>query len=146
LYSGTCSSLNCENSVDSGGGGGAETMSFLTTAGTVYYVNVGHYDNDEDVMEGTFTIAINKETLGTSEITKAKNEIKIYPNPFAEVLNISKVDQVKSVFVLDISGRLVKTIENPSSVLHLGDLKQGMYLVVLNMKDGTKQTMKAIKK
>lgn len=146
LYSGTCDNLNCENTVDSSGSGGTETMSVSTTAGTVYYINVGHYDDDDDMMEGTFTITINRETLGTSEITKAKNEIKIYPNPFAEVLNISKVDQVKSVSVLDVSGRLVKTIENPSSALHLGDLKQGMYLVVLNMKDGTKQTMKAIKK
>ncbi|REC59601.1 hypothetical protein DRF65_25330 [Chryseobacterium pennae] len=146
LYSGTCNNLTCENTVDSGSSGGTETMSVSTTAGTVYYVNVGHYDDNEDIMEGTFTITINKETLGTSEVAKAKNEIKVYPNPFTEILNISKVDQVKTVSVLDVSGRLVKTIENPSSVLHLGDLKQGMYLVVLNMKDGSKQTVKAIKK
>lgn len=121
-------------------------MSVSTTAGTVYYVNVGHYDNYYDNMEDTFTITINKETLGTSEVSKAKNEIKVYPNPFAEVLNIAKADQVKSVSVLEVSGRLVRTIESPSSVLHLGDLKQGMYVMVLNMKDGTQQTMKVIKK
>ncbi|WP_160136765.1 T9SS type A sorting domain-containing protein [Chryseobacterium sp. c4a] len=146
VYSGTCGNLTCVNSIDAGLSGGEETMTIPTVAGTVYLVNVGHYDNDEDKMEGTFTITINKQTLGTSETAKDKNEIKIYPNPFADVLNISKVDQVKSIVVLDISGRVVKTIETPSSVLHLGDLKQGMYLIMLNMKDGTKQTMKAIKK
>ncbi len=147
VYSGTCDSLTCVDTVDEGLSGGAqETMSVQTTEGTVYYVNVGQYDSFSDEMEGTFTISISKETLGTSEVSKAKNEIKVYPNPFAEVLNIAKADQVKSVSVLDVSGRLVKTIENPSSVLHLGDLKQGMYVMVLNMKDGTKQSVKTIKK
>jgi len=41
---------------------------------------------------------------------------------------------------------LVKTIENPSSALNVGELKQGMYIVILNMKDGSKQTVKTIKK
>ena len=146
LYSGTCDNLACENTVDSGGGGGAETMSVSTTAGKVYYINVGDYHDSDDRMEGTFTITINKESLGTSEVAKAKNEIMIYPNPFADLLNISKVDQVKSVSVLDVSGRVVKNIENPSATLHLSDLKQGMYMIVLKMKDGTQQIMKAIKK
>lgn len=146
VYSGACGNLVCEGSADNGYTGGAESISIPTVAGTVYYVNVGHYSDDEDHLEGTFTITINKQTLGTSEATKAKDEIKVYPNPFAEVLNISKVDQVKSIAIMEVSGRLVKTIDTPSSVLHLGDLKQGMYLVVLNMKDGSKQTVKAIKK
>ncbi|MBP2615966.1 T9SS type A sorting domain-containing protein [Chryseobacterium jejuense] len=146
IYSGTCTNLTCVDTVDNEGYGDTETLSVPTVVGTVYYVNVGHYDDNDDEMEGAFTITINKETLGTSEVSKAKNEIKVYPNPFAEVLNIAKADQVKSVFILDASGRLMKTIENPSSALHLRDLKQGMYLLVLNMKDGSKQTVKAIKK
>ncbi|WP_284464505.1 T9SS type A sorting domain-containing protein [Chryseobacterium sp.] len=146
VFSGSCNSLVCVNTVDANGSGSTETVSVPTVTGTAYYVNVGHYSGDEDKLEGPFTITINKENLGTSETSKAKNEIKVYPNPFADVLNISKADLVKSISVLEVSGRLVKTIENPSSVLHLGDLKQGMYLVVLNMKDGTKQTVKAIKK
>lgn len=146
VYSGTCASLSCENTVDNSGGGSTETTSVATVAGTVYYVNVGHYDNTDDEIEDVFTLTISKETLGTSEVSKAKNEIKVYPNPFADVLNIEKADQVKSVSVMDVSGRLVKTVESPSSVIHLGDLKHGLYVVVLNMKDGTKQTVKAIKK
>ncbi|MDN3694090.1 T9SS type A sorting domain-containing protein [Chryseobacterium tructae] len=147
VYSGVCGGLSCEVTADNGTAGGTETASVPTVAGTVYYVNVGHYSNYADQMEGTFTITINKESLGTSEVSsKDKNEIKVYPNPFAEVLNIAKADQVKSVSVLDVSGKLVRTIENPSMELHLGDLKQGVYVIVLNMKDGSKQTVKAIKK
>ncbi|ASE60312.1 T9SS C-terminal target domain-containing protein [Chryseobacterium indologenes] len=84
--------------------------------------------------------------LSTSEVTRDKNEIRLYPNPFSEIVNISDVSKVKSVQIVDAAGRVVKTIENLSLSLHVGDLKQGMYLVVLNMKDGTKQTIKTIKK
>ncbi len=83
--------------------------------------------------------------LSTSEVTRDKNEIRLYPNPFSEIVNISDVSKVKSVQIVDAAGRVVKTIENLSLSLHVGDLKQGMYLVVLNMKDGTKQTIKTIK-
>ncbi|MFP3598088.1 fibronectin type III domain-containing protein [Chryseobacterium sp. SIMBA_029] len=86
-----------------------------------------------------------KSALATSE-TKAKDTLKVYPNPFNDVLNISDISKVKSISVTDLVGRLVNTIENPSTALQLGNLKQGMYLVTLNMKDGSKQTIKAIKK
>lgn len=84
--------------------------------------------------------------LGTNEMVSNEKGIKVYPNPFADVLNISDVKNVKSVSVVDIAGRLVKTIEKPNSALQLGELKSGMYIVVLNMNDGSKQTIKAIKK
>jgi 1-aminocyclopropane-1-carboxylate deaminase/D-cysteine desulfhydrase-like pyridoxal-dependent ACC family enzyme len=85
-------------------------------------------------------------TLATAEVSPNKNNIQAHPNPFTDVLNISDIKNVKSISVMDTAGRLVKNIESPSSILHLGDLKQGVYLVVLNMNDGSKQTIKAIKK
>lgn len=146
VFSGACGSLTCVDTIDGNGSGETETISIPTVAGTVYYVNVGNYSTWSDDLEGTFTISINKENLATSETSKAKNTVQAYPNPFTEVLNISKIDQVKSISVSDISGRLMKSIDQPASVLQLGDLKSGIYLVTLNMKDGSKQTIKAIKK
>ncbi|PJJ66093.1 T9SS type A sorting domain-containing protein [Chryseobacterium geocarposphaerae] len=84
--------------------------------------------------------------LGTQEVASNDKEIKIYPNPFVDVLNISDINTIKSVSIVDISGRLVKTFDKPNSTLYLGELNSGMYLVVLNMKDGSKQTIKAIKR
>ncbi|MEJ5052603.1 T9SS type A sorting domain-containing protein [Chryseobacterium culicis] len=149
LFGGSCGNLTCVKTVDSFFGGYTETLSYDTVAGTVYYVNVGNQHNSIDNMEDVFTITIQREgdvSLNTSEASNRKEDIDVYPNPFKEVLNISKADKVKSVSILDSSGRLIKTIDTPSSSLHLGDLKQGVYLVVLNMKDGSKQTVKAIKR
>lgn len=141
VYKGGCGSLTCITR-----GWHSTPISIDTVPGTVYYVNVGNESSTVDFLEFPFTITISKGTLGVSEVSKNGESIEVYPNPFRDTLNIVKPDKVKSVSILDSAGRLVKTIEKPSSELQLRDLKEGMYLVVLNMKDGSKQTVKAIKK
>ncbi|MCT2560823.1 T9SS-dependent choice-of-anchor J family protein [Chryseobacterium herbae] len=152
VYTGGCSGLTCVFNVSGVGyandGCGdiasAPSVSFNAAAGSVYYVLL----TSRDVAQfGKYKISVtqNCSSMGTSDINK-ENSLKAHPNPFEDILNISEISKVKSVSVLDATGRVVKTIENPSSALQLGDLKQGMYLVNLNMKDGSTQTIKAIKK
>ncbi len=83
--------------------------------------------------------------LGTAE-TGVKENVKIHPNPFTEVININKSELVKTAKVIDVSGKLIKTIDNPQSTLNLQDLSEGLYILVLQMKDGTQQSIKIIKK
>ncbi|WP_230034267.1 fibronectin type III domain-containing protein [Chryseobacterium sp. Bi04] len=110
-----------------------------------FYGSSGTVDDLEDYDFFIDNFKISAAQLATSE-TKVKEGLKVYPNPFTDNINISDVSQVKSVSVIDLAGRVVKTIESPSSVLQLGDLNHGMYLAVLYMKDGSKQTFKVIKK
>lgn len=111
-----------------------------------YYIYNWKFSSGCESARQPVVVTVDSACLGTSEVAGKDNSIKVYPNPFTDTLTISDVSKVQSVSVIDLAGRLVKTIENPSSVLQLRDLKEGMYLVVLNMKDGTKQTVKAIKK
>ncbi|KQS91546.1 T9SS type A sorting domain-containing protein [Chryseobacterium sp. Leaf394] len=146
VYSGSCGSLVCVDTVDDNGSGGAENISVSTTAGETYYVNVGHYSSGSDEDEGPFTIDILNGNLATSEVKSSKNLTKVYPNPFTDVLTISDVKNVKSIMITDMSGKTVRTIQKAESTLYLNDLNAGMYLVILNMNDGSKQTIKAIKR
>lgn len=109
------------------------------------YATDGTVDDtaDNDFFIDNFSIT---STLSTVENSLDRNKIQAYPNPFVDVLNISDIKNVKSIAVTDIAGRLVKTFEKPGNILHLRELNAGVYLVVLNMNDGTKQTIKAIKK
>lgn len=90
--------------------------------------------------------SLTQSNLSTAEISVKKKEISVYPNPFKDVLHIADIKDVKSVTVTDVAGRVVKTIDNPSTELQLGELNAGLYLVTMNFKDGSKSTVKAIKK
>lgn len=114
--------------------------------GKTVYVAVQATDTNQfELYVDTFVVGSNS-TLATAEITNAKDIVGVYPNPFTEVLNVSKADKIQSVSVTDLSGKLIKKLERPSSALQLEDLKQGVYMLDIKMKDGSKQTTKIIKK
>lgn len=91
-----------------------------------------------------FTLVV-AGTQATAEAS-AKDHVKLYPNPFVDVLKISDIKNLQNVEVTDISGRLVKTIKNPSNELQLGDLKSGLYIVTLHYKEGQSKSYKVMKK
>ena len=149
VFSGSCGSLTSVACDDDSSADGDFSLVNLTgqTPGTTLLVSVWRYSSGTGT-DGQFKVAAYDTTvLAANEVKgNAKDGIKLYPNPFSEVLNISDAVNVKNVLVTDIAGRLVKTIANPGKELHVGELKQGMYLVTLEMKDGSRQTIKAIKK
>lgn len=102
-----------------------------TACGTSFYGQVEDY---------TLNIGA---VLAVSSVNKSN--LSVYPNPFQDVINISDVKDVKSISIIDISGRLVKSLK-PSTQLQVSDLKTGMYIVNLVMEDGTVRSIKTIKK
>ncbi len=122
------------------------TVTFTPAVSGTYSFGLNASSTGSPWYLGVDDFSLTQGTLGTADIAVKDKAVKAYPNPFSDVLNISDVSNVKNVLVTDIAGRLVKTIANPSSELHLGELKQGMYLVTLEMKDGSRQTIKTIKK
>jgi hypothetical protein len=81
--------------------------------------------------------------LGTKDI--ALSNVKSYPNPFKDVLNISDIKNVQTITITDAIGRLVKTIEKPETKLQLNDLQKGIYFVTLHYKNGNDKSLKVIK-
>lgn len=82
-------------------------------------------------------------------LSTAENNIQsgtaVYPNPFNDVLNISETKDLKTVTVTDAAGRLIKTVEKPSTAIQLSDLEKGVYFVTLYFKNGTSKSFKSIK-
>ncbi|WP_326982051.1 T9SS type A sorting domain-containing protein [Chryseobacterium sp. MYb264] len=99
------------------------------------------------VDDGTWTVTVTVEpiNLSTSEV-KAEKKLIAYPNPFVDVLRIEKSENVKRATLTDLSGVTVKVIDNPSSTLQLDGIKTGVYILSLNLKDGSVQTQKVIKR
>ncbi|MGG5209611.1 T9SS type A sorting domain-containing protein [Chryseobacterium sp. MIQD13] len=93
----------------------------------------------------TVTATVDTACLSTSEVN-TKDQMKIYPNPFKDIITITDIEKVKSIQVFDTAGRMIKTIDNLSEEIYLGDLKSGLYILSLTMKDGGSARVKAIKK
>jgi len=83
--------------------------------------------------------------LATSEAT-VKKGLTISPNPTYGDLNIATVLNVKSVEILDMNGRIVKTFGADAKKLNLSSLQAGVYAVKVNTADGRSQITKFIKK
>lgn len=92
------------------------------------------------------TVTLAPINLATTETAATAKERIVYPNPFTDVLNIQKADKVKRATVTDMSGITVRTFENPASAIHLEGVKTGVYILTLDMKDGSKVSTKVIKK
>lgn len=125
--------------------------SYTVTGGTssvmfAIYASEGTTDDtsDNDVFFDNFQVI--STTLGTTDVIADKKSVKVYPNPFTDVLHISDIKDVTSVTITDMAGRTVRTIAKPSAQLQLGELNSGLYLVTLKYKDGSVKTVKAIKK
>ena len=84
--------------------------------------------------------------LGTSDTISDAKEFRVYPNPFTDFITISDARDVTKVTVIDVSGRLVRMIDNPSSKINLSELKSGMYILKVDYKDGSSKSAKVIKK
>jgi hypothetical protein len=119
-----------------------ELRAWRTYGGSDCSVEYNKVDN------GTFTVTVTLQpiALATSEVNAKEKERIAYPNPFVDTLHIEKAENVKKAVVTDLSGVVIKTVENPSSDLFLGGVKSGMYILTLTMKDGSVKSMKTIKK
>jgi hypothetical protein len=119
-----------------------ELRAWRTYGGSDCSVDYNKVDND------TFTVTVTLQplALATNEVTAKEKERIAYPNPFIDTLHIEKAENVKKAVVTDLTGITVKTVENPSSSLFLGELKSGMYILTLTMKDGSVKSMKTIKR
>lgn len=84
-------------------------------------------------------------TLAVSDTDKASDKISVYPNPFTEGIKISDIEEIKSIHIVDASGRSVKKFA-PANELDLRDLKSGLYIVSFQMNNGSVKSHKVIKK
>ncbi len=90
LYTGTCNNLTCIASADDGAAGINESLySIATTLGTVYYINVGHYNGTTDLPEGNFTIKIAETLPHTVELAFGQNFVKYEGQALEVVVNRS---------------------------------------------------------
>jgi GEVED domain/Secretion system C-terminal sorting domain len=88
-----------------------------------------------------YVFQITNNSLSTSETQKVKN-IKIYPNPAQDEINLESETKIDYVTISDFSGRefLKKDIGKVKSTLNISQLPKGNYIVTIYSGGGVKSS------
>lgn len=113
----------------------------------------------DDMADGIYTVEVSNNTGCTSmsspyfwETTGLKriyeNTLNIHPNPTIENLTIDGIElsAIKEISILSIEGRLVNSFGNiQSNRISLANLKSGIYIIEIRLKDNTAISRKVVK-
>ena len=93
-----------------------------------------------------FMVADSVATTPTSapQVAAGDSEIKLYPNPAADILHISSAAPAEKVCIFDATGKCVKTVSGNTNAVDVASLPSGNYIVRLTTKgkESVKQFVK----
>ncbi|MEY8758716.1 T9SS type A sorting domain-containing protein [Chryseobacterium tongliaoense] len=87
-----------------------------------------------------------QSTLSTSEVTHLKDDIEVYPNPAKDYLFVKNSKKNTVAEILDISGKVVLSLNGMKEKIDVSQLIKGTYFLVIKNEDGTLSKTKFIKK
>lgn len=128
IYSGSCGTFTCAAFSDTGLSGSVEVVTFTSTVGVTYYVNIGH-PNSTDAPEGVFSLSVSSSVLSVEELIA--DGFRYFPNPVVKKLKLRAKDNINSVSIYNMIGQQVKLIK-PSAIaidIDMSDLSPGVYFV-----------------
>ncbi len=130
VYTGSCGSFTCVGSANLGISNTAEAVTFSSTLGETYYINVGNQDDSTDVAEGIFNISVTSTVLSIDELLA--QGFSYYPNPVRDnMLNLKANETIHSVVVYNYLGEQLRLFE-PSNIkteINLNGLVAGAYYI-----------------
>jgi hypothetical protein len=80
-----------------------------------------------ELTQNQITNLFNNNTLSSSNFSQNNLEVKLYPNPANDVLNIETTLDLKSIEFFNIQGR--KVLESNQKQINVSNLASGIYLV-----------------
>lgn len=92
--------------------------------------------------EADITSLYNNNTLSSQDFSQNNLEVKLYPNPVNDVLNIETVLEIKSIEICNIQGQ--KVLESNQKQINVSNLASGMYMVKIQDVENNSVTKKVI--
>lgn len=112
---------------------GKSNVGVLNTAGEVSYtISKDKYTDYQGVFNIDTTTTVQVSLLLSDLNLKAVNNVKIYPNPASNLLNI-KVSETSTIQFANSAGVIVKEFEQINSIqqCNVSELKQGVYVIII---------------
>ncbi|PZF73096.1 GEVED domain-containing protein [Taibaiella soli] len=108
---------------------GATSQSYNVTQNGAYFVRVTDVNGCTNYSSVTFF-----NNVGVPNVSVAASDIKIYPNPAHQIVNIDAPVKV-NVMIRDLQGRVILTQKDVKRV-DLGDIASGVYMIMVLDEDG----------
>jgi len=80
--------------------------------------------------------------------TRALNNVKIYPNPFNNIVTVANLSNSKNIIISNVLGQTVMNVPVTTSKVEINtaDLDKGVYLITIVDNNGNTRTEKLVKK
>ncbi|GGG54082.1 T9SS type A sorting domain-containing protein [Epilithonimonas arachidiradicis] len=104
-----------------------------------------NWDNNEEneLNDAGSAYIFTSTNLATNENNLSKNNIKIYPNPAKDFINITSQKEINSVEILDQSGKRIS--ESRELKINISNLPKGIYILKIKFSDRNSSIQKLIK-
>ena len=119
------------------------------------FVNWTNADQVEvsDLEQFTFTMpGHNFELVAnfehTTDIIHSKiSDLKVYPNPFKDLITIKNVQTVKSLVITNLLGQVIleKKLNEQDTFIKTDNFEQGLYILIFQDKNGSKVVRRMVK-
>ena len=146
VYTGSCGVFTCVDRADSAGSGGSESLSISVTAGTQYFVNLGHYSDFSDYSEGVYEFGATSTDASLGIEDNSISLFNYFPNPVNDMLTIRAQKDVDDITVYNMLGQVVKR-QSPNTrdcTVDLSAMQTGAYFVQVSI-DNTVETVRILK-
>lgn len=103
----------------------------------------GQFSDGPSGVEGIMKFVGNL-SLGTSD-NAVKSNLKVYPNPATDVVNISSTKKIENITVIDMTGKKVQSFKAGNQI-NVSSLAKGTYILQVYYGEGAVENTKLIKK
>ncbi|RLD50674.1 MAG: hypothetical protein DRI94_08025 [Bacteroidetes bacterium] len=119
------------------------------TANTYIAFKYVSIDGDDSSGGGNWTINNVVVSNNATDISKVSDNLRIFPNPAINDLNISSVSNINNITVSNVIGQTVLSFNDINTdhfTVNVADLTKGVYLINIKNADGTSAITKFVKK
>lgn len=93
---------------------------------------------------GTATFSLMVSVCTSIEELNAQTASFAYSHQSRAIIVLRGIEQLQSLYLLDLQGKIIQTTDNTITAWPLGDIAEGLYFLRLNYKDGSQQSHKLI--
>ncbi len=112
-------------------------------AGENVYIAFRHHestDNDRITLDDVTVSAVS-----TGNPTNPLSNVNVYPNPFNNEIFISNIEKISHVVITNLIGQIVVDCKLVTNRINTSNLNKGIYLMVLQTKNGESKVRKVVK-